>query len=90
MTQAVLLGGALVTAALISGLLYRVLIGPTAFDRLLAFNGINTQAILLLVLIGSYKGRPELFIDIAFGYAALSLVGSIVAVKYLKRLDHSS
>lgn len=79
----------LITAILIAGLLYRVLKGPSAFDRLIAFNGINTQAILMLVLIGIYTGKPELFLDVAFGYAALSLVGSIVAAKYLKRMDHS-
>ena len=88
--QAFLLGAIFTTALFVAGLLYRVLRGPTAFDRLLAFNGINTQAILLLVLIGNYSEQPSLFIDVAFGYAALSLVGSIAAVKYLKQMDHSA
>ncbi|HEX9779729.1 MAG TPA: monovalent cation/H+ antiporter complex subunit F [bacterium] len=83
----VFIAAGVATAALMAGLLLRILRGPTAFDRLVAFNGINTQAILLLLLIGHHAERPELFIDIAYGYAALSLVGSITAAKYLKRTD---
>lgn len=79
-----------VLGLLIAGLLYRIAVGPTAFDRLLAFNGVNTQAILLLLFIGTQSGRLELFLDIALGYAILSLVGSIAAVKYLGRMDHSA
>ena len=37
----------------------RALRGPTAFDRLLAVNSINTFAIMLLALFGFLTGRPE-------------------------------
>lgn len=78
----------LISAVLIIGLFVLVVKGPTPFDRLLAFNGINTQAILILLFIGVYAGRLAIFIDIAIGYAALSLVGSLAAAKYLTRKDH--
>lgn len=90
MMATVLAISAPVLGLLIAGLLYRIAVGPTAFDRLLAFNGVNTQAILLLLFIGTQSGRLELFLDIALGYAILSLVGSIAAVKYLGRMDHSA
>ena len=80
---------ACVICVLIAALVIRIVIGPTAFDRLLAFNAINTLAILLLLLIGTGFGRLEVFIDIAIAYTILSLVGSIAAVKYLRQFDHA-
>ena len=72
-------------AVLIGAYLYRVLKGPTIFDRVLGLNGISTNAIILLVLIGSYFERVDMFIDIATGYALLNLVGALAVAKYLEQ-----
>ena len=72
-------------AVLIGAYLYRVLTGPTIFDRVLGLNGISTKAIILLVLIGSYFERVDMFIDIATGYALLNLVGALAVAKYLEQ-----
>ena len=72
-------------AVLIGAYLYRVLKGPTIFDRVLGLNGISTKAIILLVLIGSYFERVDMFIDIATGYALLNLVGALAVPKYLEQ-----
>jgi len=64
--------------------LYRVLRGPTIFDRVLGLNGISTKAIILLIVIGVYFGRVDMFIDIATGYALLNLVGALAVAKYLE------
>ena len=72
-------------AVLIGSYLYRVLKGPTIFDRVLGLNGISTKAIILLVLIGSYFERVDMFIDIATGYALLNLVGALAVAKYLEQ-----
>ena len=72
-------------AVLIGAYLYRVLKGPTIFDRVLGLNGISTKAIVLLVLIGSYFERVDMFIDIATGYALLNLVGALAVAKYLEQ-----
>ena len=72
-------------AVLIGVYLYRVLKGPTIFDRVLGLNGISTKAIILLVLIGSYFERVDMFIDIATGYALLNLVGALAVAKYLEQ-----
>ena len=53
--------------------LYRVVRGPTAFDRMLGLNGISTKAIILLVVIGSGLGQVDMFVDISTGYALLNL-----------------
>jgi multicomponent Na+:H+ antiporter subunit F len=75
----------LVTITLLIGVyLYRVLRGPTVFDRVLGLNGISTKAIILLVVMGTFYDRVDMFVDIAIGYALLNLVGSLAIAKYLE------
>ncbi|MGP0565509.1 monovalent cation/H+ antiporter complex subunit F [Nitrospina sp. 32_T5] len=74
-----------VLAVLIGAYLYRVLQGPTIFDRVLGLNGISTKAIILLIVIGMYLERVEMFIDISTGYALLNLVGALAVAKYLEQ-----
>ena len=69
---------------LIGAYLFRVLRGPTIFDRVLGLNGISTKAIILLVVIGAYYERVDMFVDISTGYALLNLVGSLAIAKYLE------
>ena len=71
-------------AFLIGAYLYRVLQGPTIFDRVLGLNGISTKAIILLIVIGVYFDRVDMFIDISTRYALLNLVGALAVAKYLE------
>lgn len=64
--------------------LFRMVFGPTLFDRLLGLNGISNKAILILVLIGTLYGRLDMFVDISVGYALLNLVGAVAVAKYLE------
>jgi multicomponent Na+:H+ antiporter subunit F len=61
--------------------LYRVLSGPTVFDRLLGINLIGTKAIILLLLLGVLSGRTEMFVDISLSYALISVVGILTLAK---------
>jgi multicomponent Na+:H+ antiporter subunit F len=70
---------------LIGAYLYRVLRGPTVFDRVLGLNGISTKAIILLVVIGTVFNRVEVFVDIAIGYALVNLLGSLAIAKFLEK-----
>ena len=70
--------------------LYRVLRGPTVFDRVLGLNGISTKAIILLVVIGTVYERVDMFVDISTGYALVNLVGSLAIAKYLEERGKSS
>ena len=72
-------------AILIGAFLYRVLQGPTIFDRVLGLNGISTKSIILLVIMGTYFDRVDMFIDISTGYALLNLVGALAVAKYLEQ-----
>ncbi|MDC1152404.1 monovalent cation/H+ antiporter complex subunit F [Nitrospinaceae bacterium] len=76
----------LVMLAILLGVyLYRVLRGPTIFDRVLGLNGISTKAIILLIVVGIYFERVDMFIDISTGYALLNLVGALAVAKYLEK-----
>ena len=76
----------LVLLAILLGVyLYRVLKGPTIFDRVLGLNGISTKAIILIIVMGTYFERVDMFVDISTGYALLNLVGALAVAKYLER-----
>jgi len=75
---------------LIGVYLYRVLRGPTVYDRVLGLNGISIKAIILLVVIGTIYERVEMFVDIATGYALANLVGSLAIAKYLEERGKSA
>lgn len=74
-----------VLAILIIVYLYRVVRGPTVYDRILGLNGISTKAIILLVVIGTVYERVDMFVDISTGYALLNLVGALAMAKYLEQ-----
>jgi len=74
-----------ILAILLGAYLYRVLRGPTIFDRVLGLNGISTKAIILLIVIGVYFERVDMFIDISTGYALLNIVGALAVAKYLEK-----
>jgi multicomponent Na+:H+ antiporter subunit F len=61
----------------------RALLGPTAFDRLLAANTIGTLAVLLLALFGFMTERPE-FLDIGITYALLNVIGTLAVLKFFR------
>ncbi|MCG8621496.1 MAG: monovalent cation/H+ antiporter complex subunit F [Proteobacteria bacterium] len=68
--------------------LVRVVLGPTAFDRVVAVNSIGTLIIVGIALHGFIIGRPE-FIDISILYAILNFIGVFAVLKLFStgRLD---
>ena len=65
--------------------LYRVAVGPTSFDRLVAVNVIGTKTAVILVVIGVLFGRLDMFVDFALAYALLNFVASLAVARYLNR-----
>ena len=65
--------------------LYRVAVGKTIFDRIIAAGLVGTNGFIILVLIGFLFERIEMFIDIAIAYALLNFVIVIVLGKYFDR-----
>lgn len=73
------------TAALIAAGLYRVYAGPTVFDRLVAVAMVSVNGIVVLVLLGLAFERPDLFFDIALGFAMLAFLFPVVLGRYFER-----
>ena len=64
--------------------LYRAVAGPTILDRLVGVNAIGSKTTVLLVMIGLFYHRVDMFVDISTGYALLNLVGALAIAKYLE------
>lgn len=78
----VVLGGVLLV-------LYRVIVGATLHDRVLAVNVIGTKTIVLLALIGFAYDRPGFFLDIALAYALINFIATIAVLRYMERRSNS-
>lgn len=63
--------------------IYRVIVGPTVFDRLQAFNGLGTKVPVLFVLIGLAYERTNMFIDLAIALFLLNLFTTLLVAKYM-------
>lgn len=64
-------------------LLFRALMGPTVFDRILAVNAMGTKTVVFVALLGWISGRAD-FLDIALLYALLNFIGTIAILKYIE------
>jgi multisubunit Na+/H+ antiporter MnhF subunit len=79
------MGFALALAATTLLSLYRVIAGPTHFDRLTGLGLIGTKTTLLLVLIGAITGRTALAIDLALTYGLVSFIGTLAIAKFFEK-----
>ena len=67
--------------------LYRMIKGPTIFDRLLAAGAIGSKTTIIIVLIGLIYNRLDMFVDIAIAYAILNFIGTIAMAKYFTTVE---
>lgn len=67
---------------------YRVVKGPTVFDRLIGTNAIATKTIALICLIGYVFGRIDMFVDITLAYAILGFIGSLAIARYFATTEN--
>lgn len=65
--------------------MWRLSVGPSALDRIVAVNVIGTKTAVLLVIIGVIFGRVEMFVDFALAYALLNFTGSLAAARFLHK-----
>ena len=64
--------------------LYRMIVGPTIIDRMVAVGAIGTKTLIILVLIGFLYKRIAMFIDISMVYAILNFIGTLAAARYFE------
>lgn len=61
----------------------RLAIGPTAADRAVALDTINTLVVAIMVLAGAALNLM-IIMDVALVYALLSFVGTLYIARYLE------
>jgi multicomponent Na+:H+ antiporter subunit F len=72
----------LVLVALMLLAMVRLLKGPTAADRVVALDAINTLVVAAMIVL-AVVFRQVIFVDVAIVYALLSFVGTLYIAKYL-------
>lgn len=70
----------LVTMALA---LTRGIIGPSAYDRVLAVNMFGTKTVLFLSIVAFLYGRPD-FLDLALAYALINFIGVLAVLEFFQ------
>jgi multicomponent Na+:H+ antiporter subunit F len=61
----------------------RMIIGPSAFDRVVALDTVNVIITALIVFL-AYSFRSNLYLDIALAYAILSFLETLVFARFLE------
>jgi multicomponent Na+:H+ antiporter subunit F len=74
----------LIVVIILSIPFYRVVRGPTVFDRLLAIAAIGGKTVALILLFGLLFDRLSMFVDIALGYALLNFIAAIAVAEYFR------
>jgi multicomponent Na+:H+ antiporter subunit F len=75
-----------VGAALVFFMLFgmiRIAIGPTAGDRVVGLDTINTLVVAAMIVLGA-AFEQVVFVDVAIIYALLSFVGTLYIARYLE------
>ena len=85
LSTAVLIAFGLVSAALMMSF-WRLLIGPSKPDRILALDTLYVNTVALLVLLGIHLGS-NLYFEAALLIAMIGFVGTVALSKYLTRGD---
>ena len=76
--------GAFVVALMFAA--WRLLIGPTLADRILALDTLYVNSVALLVLIGIHFGT-QIYFEVALIIAMMGFVSTVALAKYLLRGD---
>jgi multicomponent Na+:H+ antiporter subunit F len=60
----------------------RLILGPTAPDRVIAVDTVNTLTIAIMVLLGVIYSEI-IFVDVAIVYGLLSFISTLFMAKYI-------
>ncbi|MGD8914046.1 MAG: monovalent cation/H+ antiporter complex subunit F [Candidatus Thiodiazotropha sp.] len=84
MVDALILMAATLTGLAFVLSLWRFFIGPSAPDRVVAFDVLTIIAVMGIVLTALIEER-YIYLDVALVYALLSFLGVIAVARYLER-----
>lgn len=63
--------------------LFRAILGPTLFDRVLAINMFGTKTVLLVAIIGVMSSNAS-YLDIALVYAMINFIGVLAVLRFFE------
>ena len=64
--------------------LYRGVMGPTIFDRIIGIGFVGSKAMAILVFMGFIFDRVDMFVDISLAYSLLIYISTLVFAKYFQ------
>ncbi len=68
----------------LAAVLFRLFLGPTPWDRLLAYNSASNRVAVLLATAGVVLNQSA-YLDVAIVYAALSFLGVVILARFMER-----
>jgi len=81
----IMIAFASITIALVLNF-YRIILGPSSLDRILALDTAYINSVALIVLTGIYLNNP-LYFEAALLIALMGFVGTVALSKYILRGD---
>lgn len=84
MVNKILFTAAIIILLAILLTLYRFIKGPSAADRLVAFDVMTVSSLALIALIANFASRI-FYMDVAIVYGLLSFLAVIIVSRYLER-----
>ena len=64
--------------------LWRMAMGPTAADRVIALDLLSTLVVAFLVTV-SIHARETSYLDVAIAYACIAFLGTVALARYISR-----
>lgn len=65
-------------------IMIRILLGPTIFDRLMAFNSLSSKIIMIIVLFALALDQSYL-LDIALAYTLFSFISTVLIARFVRK-----
>lgn len=84
MVSKILFASAIIILLAIMLSLYRFIKGPTAPDRLVAYDVMTVSSLALIALM-AYLASRIIYLDVAIVYGLLSFLGVIIVSRYFER-----
>ena len=63
--------------------LFRALMGPSIYDRILAVNMFGTKTVLLIAVLAIFTGRSDI-VDIALVYTLVNFIAIIAVLRFFE------
>ncbi len=71
--------------ALTTPFLWRVVAGPTPYDRIAGLNAVGTLIPAMMVILGVLQGRVDMFVDTALAVFLLTLFTTLIVARHTSR-----